>query len=269
MRVFGAVFKKNLLEYVRYPVNFVFSLVMPIVWTLPIYFLIKSFTSDGTSVGLVSWIGTGDFYGYFMIGMAVSYINNTIFWNLGFSLKRLMDIGMLETTWGLPIGKTVYILAESFFSVVRLVWELALLLVIFRFMYGMSLPAGFSSVLPWFVPFFILMYGFGIGFASLVLLVKDANMMVDTTNFLINGITGTQNPPQVFPNFLLGVALAIPITYLLDLLRVKSLGVTPLIPPGLEIAVVCVGTLFIPIAGYLFFRYTDRRCRTLGNLGAH
>ena len=213
LRLYAAVFKKNLLEYIRYPANFVFSLLMPVVWTLPIYFLIRSFAPGGTSTGLMSWVGNDDFYGYFMVGMVVSFINMTIFWNVGFSLKRLMDIGLLETTWGLPINKTSYILAESLFSLLRLVYELILLMLIFRIVFRMSLPGNFAAVLPWFLPFFILMYGFGIGFAALVLLLKDANMMVDTTNFLINGITGTQNPPQVFPRFLFGVALAIPVTH--------------------------------------------------------
>lgn len=269
VRLFGAVFKKNLLEYVRYPANFIFSLFMPVIWTLPVFLLIRSFTPDGVSTGLESWIGTVDFYGYFMVGMTVYHIITTIFWNTGFSLKRLMDIGMLETTWGLPIGKTSYILAESFFSLVRLVFEMAQFLLIFRFLFGMRLPPGFVATIPWLIPFFIMMYGFGIGFASLVLMMKDANTMVDSASFLVTGITGTQNPPQVFPRFLMGIAMAIPITYLLDLLRVKSLGITPLVDPAIEIAVVCVATVLVPIGGFLFFRYTDRRCRRLGNLGAH
>ena len=65
LRLYAAVFKKNLLEYIRYPANFVFSLLMPVVWTLPIYFLIRSFAPGGTSTGLMSWVGNDDFYGYF------------------------------------------------------------------------------------------------------------------------------------------------------------------------------------------------------------
>ena len=269
LRVFTAVFIKNGLEYIRYPANFIFSLFMPVVWTLPIYFLIRSFTPDGTSAGLLSWTGSANFYGYFLIGMVVAYINMSIFWNTGFSLKRLMDIGMLETTWGLPIGKTIYILAESLFSVFRLVYEMILVIIIFRFLFGMRLPAGFAAMIPWFIPFFMLMYGLGIGFAALVLLVKDANTMVDTASFLINGVTGTQNPPQVFPRFLLTIAMMIPITYFLDILRAGSLGITPLLPPVFEGLIVAAGSIIIPVAGFLFFKYTDRRCRITGSLHVH
>ena len=267
--MFGAVFKKNLLEYIRYPANFFFSLLMPVVWTLPIYFLIRSFTADGTSTGLLAWTGSVDFYGYFMTGMVISFINMTIFWHIGFALKRLMDIGMLEITWGLPINKIAYIIAESVFSLTRLIYELALLYVIFRFVFKMSLPEGFLSVAPWFIPFFILMYGFGIGFAALVLLLKDANTMVDTTNFLVNGLTGTQNPPQVFPRFLLVISMMIPITYFLDIIRVGSLGISSLISIQFEVLIVSVATLVVPIGGYLFFTYADRRVRKIGNLQAH
>ena len=80
--LFGAVFKKNLLEYVRYPANFLFSLFVPVVWTLPIYFLIRSFAPDGTSAGLMSWVGSSDFFGYFIIGMIVGNIIMSIFWGM-------------------------------------------------------------------------------------------------------------------------------------------------------------------------------------------
>ena len=264
-----AVFVKNALEFVRYPVNLMFSLVLPVIWFLPIYFLIVSFAPGGESVGLDAWVGTTSFFEYLPIGLIVGYVIMTIFWNLGFALKRLMDIGMLETIWACPVPRMVYIIGESLFSMARLVVEVAIVLLVYRYLYGFTLPSTIVSNLIWFVPFLLIMYGLGIGFASLVLLLKDANTLVDTSSFLVSGLTGTQNPPQVFPRFLLAVSIGIPITHVIDLLRSRTLGIEPLIDPALQTAIVIVSAVVFPIAGVMLFNAVERRSRRLGNLHVH
>ncbi|MFP4113420.1 MAG: ABC transporter permease [Spirochaetota bacterium] len=266
---FGAVFKKNALEYVRYPMNLFFGLVMPVIFFLPQYFLIISFAPEGVSAGLAAWVGTQDFFAYLPIGMMVAYVIMTIFWNLGFAIKRLMDIGMLETVWSCPVPRLTYIIGESLFSMARLVVELGLVIVIYRYLYGLVVPVSILGSLWYFVPFVALMYGFGIGFAALVLLVKDANTLVDTSSFLVQGLTGTQNPPQVFPRVLLTVALAIPITHFIDILRVETLGIEPLVEPAIEIAFFIGSAIVFPVIGVLVFNRVERRSRRLGNLHVH
>jgi ABC-2 type transport system permease protein len=265
----GAVFKKNALEYVRYPMNMFFGLIMPIIWFLPIYFLIISFTADGSSVGLEAWVGESSFFSYLPIGLMISYVIMTIFWNMGFALKRLMDIGMLETIWSCPVTRMLYIIGESMFSMARMLIEVVIVLLVYRYLYGFILPESMAGSLYLFVPFAFVMYGFGIAFASLVLLVKDANTMVDTSSFLISGLTGTQNPPQVFPRFLLSIALAIPITHFIDLLRVRTLGIEPLVDPTLELTIVLLSAAAFPILGTLSFRAVERRSRRRGDLHVH
>lgn len=266
---FAAVIRKNALEYVRYPMNAFFGLVMPVIWFLPVYFLIVSFAPGGESVGLDAWIGTSNYFEYMPVGLVVGYVIMTIFWNLGFALKRLMDIGMLETIWSCPVPRMTYIIGESLFSMARLVGEVTIVLIVYRYLYGFRFPAGIASTLRYLPPFVLLMYGFGIGFASLVLLVKDANTMVDTSSFLIQGLTGTQNPPQVFPRFLVAIALAIPITHVIDLLRVETLGITPLVAVEIELAVFLVASVVFPVVGVLVFRRVERRSRVLGDLHVH
>jgi ABC-2 type transport system permease protein len=268
-RALSAIFRKNLLEFIRYPANLFFSFVMPIIWFLPVYFLIVSFAPGGESQGLSAWIGESDFFAYLPVGLIVSYMIMTIFWNIGFALKRLMDIGMLETIWALPVPRMIHVIGESLFSMAKLVVEIALVIVAYRLIYGFVVPLSILRSLPYFLPFIVLMYGFGIGFAALVLLVKDANTMVDTSSFLLQGITGTQNPPQVFPRFLLAIAMAIPITYFIDYLRVDSLGIVPLVEPTLERLVFVGAALIVPVAGVLFFQRVERRSRRLGNLHVH
>jgi ABC-2 type transport system permease protein len=269
LSVLGTVFHKSFIETRRYPMDFVFWLLFPIAWFLPTYFLIQAFAPGGTSPGLESWVGTDDFYAFYLVGLLVGQLIMNVFWNIGFSLKRLMDTGLLETVWTCPVPKIIYILGESLFSMVRVIYEIGLVLVLYRFLFGMRLPPEILRVLPLVVPFLALMYGFGIGFAALVLLVKEANNMVDTSSFLVLGLTGAQNPPQVFPPAILAVSLAIPITYFVDLVRVRTLGIQPLVPTTVELAVLLVSAVVLPVLGIFFFRRVERRSRVLGNLHVH
>ena len=265
----GAIIWKNTLEYRRYPLEIAFTFLMPIVWFLPTYFLIISFAPQGTSSGLASWIGTDNFFSFYMIGLIVGYFTATIFWSMGFSLKRLMDIGMLETIWVCPVSKLVYIIGESLFSMLRLTYEMTILIIMYKLVFRMAVPPTLWQTLPYFIPFIFLMYGFGIAFASIVLLVKEANTMVDTSNFLVQTLAGVQNPPQVFPRFFLAVSLAIPITYFLDIIRVHTLNIKPLIAYGLELFIFLAASLLFPIAGIWLFNYIDRKCRIQGSLHVH
>lgn len=269
LAAFGAVFRKNALEYVRYPMNLFFGLVIPVIFFLPQYFLIIAFTPDGQSAGLAAWVGTSDFFAYLPIGLVVSYVIMTIFWNLGFAIKRLMDIGLLETIWSCPVSRLTYIIGESLFSMARLSVEVVMVIVIYRYLFGFALPVSMIATLRYLPPFILMMYGFGLGFASLVLLVKDANTLVDTSSFLIQGLTGTENPPQVFPRILLTVALAIPITHFIDMLRTETLGITPLVDPAVELIYFLSSAVLFPVAGVLVFRAVERRSRMRGDLHVH
>jgi ABC-2 type transport system permease protein len=265
----SAIIWKNILEHRRYPMEIVFTFLMPIVWFLPTYFLIVSFAPQGTSIGLSSWIGTNNFFSFYMIGLIVGYFTATIFWSMGFSLKRLMDIGMLETIWVCPISKLMYIIGESVFSLIRLTYEMTILITIYKLVFRMAVPPAIWQTIPYFIPFIFLMYGFGIAFASLVLLVKDANTMIDTSNFLVQTLTGTQNPPQVFPRYFFAISLAIPITYFIDIIRVHTLAITPLAPYAIEISILISASILFPVLGIWFFKYIDRKCRLNGSLHAH
>jgi ABC-2 type transport system permease protein len=269
LNIFKAIIWKNALEYKRYPVEIAFTFLMPIVWFLPTYLLILSFAPDGKSSGLESWIGSNNFFSFYMIGIISTYFIYTVFWEMGFSLKRLMDIGLLETIWVYPISKIGYVIGESLFSMIRLTYEITVMLILYRLIFRMTLPPEFIRAIPLFIPFFLLMYGFGIAFAALVLLVRDAMTMIDTSSFLVQTLTGAQNPLQAFPKIFLVLSFAIPITYFIDIIRVQSLAIKPIIPYYIEIIIFIISSLVFPVIGIKFFKYVDRKCRIKGTIHAH
>ena len=69
------------------------------------------------------------------------------------------------------------------------------------------------------VPMLVALYGFGFAFAAIVLLLKEANTLIDTSNYMISMLSGSQFPVSVLPRFLLPLSLAIPLTYGFDAVR--------------------------------------------------
>ncbi len=79
----------------------------------------------------------------------------------------------------------------------------------FGILFTASLVFGFRptgnaiSALLSVLPMLIGLYGFGFAFAALVLLLREANMLVDMSHFLVQLISGADFPVTVLPRWLL------------------------------------------------------------------
>jgi ABC-2 type transport system permease protein len=105
--------------------------------------------------------------------------------------------------------------------------------------------------------------------SAAVLLIKEANFFVDTTSFLFSVASGVLFPIAVLPPALKLVALALPVTYALDLLRAGALGTHPLLPPLWEyLALVALAGVSLPFGRWVF-RRTEHHLRVRGTLGQH
>ncbi|MGH2543535.1 MAG: ABC transporter permease, partial [Ardenticatenaceae bacterium] len=112
-------------------------------------------------------------------------------------------------------------------------------------------------------------YGFGFAFAALVLLIKDANTLVDVSNFLVSTLSGSMFPVRVLPRILLPISLALPLTYGYDAVRGLLLGADTILPIRLEVIILVGFMVGLVLVGYLFFRRVERLVRVRGTLGIH
>jgi len=66
-----------------------------------------------------------------------------------------------------------------------------------------------------------------------------------------------------------GMKLAIPLTYGFDAVRGLLIKTTTLLPIPYEITILLLFMIIMAPAGYLVFRWVERRCQRLGTLGMH
>ena len=265
----AAIARKDWHQYWRYPLNAVSSILQPIVWLTPVYFMGQAFSVNGKAYGFAGYSGTTDYMSFILLGTVLSSFINAVFWGMGYSMKNDMDAGVLESNWLAPVPRALLMVGRTITSlVVTTITSLAMLLLaglIFGFRPTGNALAAFLTVIPMLVG----LYGFGFAFAALVLIIREANTLVDVSSFLVQIFSGSEFPITVLPHWLLPVSLALPLTYGFDVVRGWLLNTNTILPIPIEIGII-VGSMFLMIVlGLLVFRRLERRVRMRGTLGQY
>ncbi len=269
LRALFAIARKDWQQYWRYPLNAISSVLQPIVWLTPVFFMGRAFSVNGQARGFAAYSGTADYMSFILLGTALNNFVGSVFWGMGFSLKNDMDAGVLESNWLAPVSRPLLLVGRTLTSLlINALESIAMLLIagpLFGFHPTGNTLAAFTAVLPMLIG----LYGFGFAFAALVLIMRDANTMVDISNFLVQIFSGSNFPVNSLPRWLFPIALALPLTYGFDSVRGWLLKTRTLLPLGLEL-VMLVAFMGVMIAlGLWAFAALERRVRLRGTLGQH
>jgi ABC-2 type transport system permease protein len=268
-RALFAIARKDWKQYWRYPLNAISSTLQPIVWLTPVYFMGLAFSVNGKALGFASYSGTTDYMSFILLGTALANFINSVFWGMGYSLKNDMDAGVLESNWLAPLPRLLLLVGRTLTDLlITAITSLVMLLIaglIFGFQVSGGVLAAFLNVLPMLIG----MYGFGFAFAALVLIMREANTMVDISSFLVQIFSGADFPVNSLPRWLLPISLALPLTYGFDAVRGWLLGTRTLLPLAVEFLLL-VAFMFVMIwFGSAAFKRLERRVRAKGTLGQH
>ena len=269
LRALAAIAGKDFRTYLRYPLNAVSQIFQPVIWLPPVFFMGQAFSVNGQARGFAAYSGTADYMSFILLGAALSNFISSVFWGMGYSLKNDMDAGVLESNWMAPVPRPLLLAGRTITSLgVTAVTSLLMLLIcgtIFGFRFHGSVISAFLTVLPMLIG----LYGFGFAFAALVLIMRDANTMVDMGNFLVDLFSGSQFPVNSLPRWLLPISLALPLTYGYDAVRGWLLGTHTLLPLGMELILLLAFMVAMIVLGLAAFNRLERRVRSKGTLGQH
>ena len=269
IRALYALIRKDWKQYWRYPLNAVSSMFQPLIWLTPVYFMGMAFSANGKALGFAQYSGTTDFMSFILLGTVLENFINAVFWGMGYALKNDMDSGVMESNWLTPIPRLLILVGHSVTNlVVTAVTSMGMLFfggLIFGFRPTGNLWAAFQPI----IPMMIGLYGFGFAFAAVVMIVREANTLVDMSSFLVQIFSGSNVPVNALPRFLLPVALALPLTYGLDAVRAHLIGTKTIFPLNLEMILLVIFMVVMLWLGIAAFNSLERRVRMLGTLGQH
>jgi len=269
LRALLAVARKDWKQYWRYPLNAVSATFQPVIWLAPVYFMGKAFSVNGQAQGFAQYSGTPDFMSFILIGTLLNNFITAVFWGMGFSLKEDMDSGVMESNWLTPIPRLLILVGHSLTNLAVTTITSTIMLVAAALLFGFHFSGSVLNAFIPVIPMLLGLYGFGFAFAALVLVMREANTMVDVSSFLVGIFSGANFPVNALPKWLLPVSLALPLTYGLDAVRGYLLKLPTILPLRWELVLLVVFMFVMLGLGGWAFGSLERRVRRWGTLGQH
>ena len=270
LRAINGIFRRDFKIFTRYPLNAIFRIIEPIIWFIPIYFMGKGFAVNGHNAGFAAYTGTGDYIAFLLLGVILSSYVSAVLWGIGLSLKNQMDTGVLESNWLTPIPRLTHLIGQSLFNVIVTTLNSGGMALVIWGIFGFEFKfEKIGAAILTALPMLVAIYGFGFGFAALVMLIREANTLIDTGNFILNSLSGANFPITVLPRFLTVISLSIPLTYGYDAVRGLLLGTKTILPIQTSQLILVIFMFVMIVFGVLVFKWLERRCRRLGTIGMH
>lgn len=229
----------------------------------------KAFSTNGQALGFAQFSGSGDYMSYILVGTALSNFILTVFWGMGYALKADMDAGVLESNWLTPVSRLHILVGRTLTSLLTTTITSLIMLVLASWLFGFHPTGNVFAAFLTAIPMLIGLYGFGFAFAAIVLVMREANTLVDVSSFLVQGLSGSNFPVRSLPYWLIPISLILPLTYGFDAVRGFLLKTNTLLPLNLEIVLLIVFMFVMLWFGAWFFNRIERKVRTLGTLGQH
>jgi ABC-2 type transport system permease protein len=265
-----AIARKEIRVQLRYPLNTVNEVLQPLYqFLIPSLLLGATFAVGGRAIGFEESAGTADLAGYLFLGMFVGLFVGAVFWGAAYRFKIEMDTGTLEPGWLTPTDVATFVVGHALAYFAIAVVSGTILVAIGAFLFGADVALDAAGALPALAIAAVGLLGVGYLIAAAVLRLREPNLMVDATDFVFAMASGVAFPILVLPEPLRYVALALPTTHALDLVRVHALGIRPLLPGPVAWGVLTALSVAWLLVGRAAFRRTERVLRMRGTLSEH
>lgn len=262
--------KKVLVEYSRYPLNFL--AIFGQVFIIILLFVMSAFAFSAPGGSSGSRVST--FAGMMTYGFVTSMFLTFTLWEVGFSIRQEQVRGTLESLYLSPTNQFSNLLSRIF---AVLVWTSIVCIGGIALVSGLvgGLPA--TNILRALGILVLSISGFlGMGFlfAGVTIKLKEtAQLLVSGLQFFFFIFSAQFFPFAVLPQPVRDyVSRWLPVSYAVDLFRTTLVGVEPELLPtdiALEYLIVILFGGLSPILGYASYKAIERRARRAGTLGEY
>jgi len=266
----NAVWAENVKEWkleLTYPLDFLRSLIDPVVYLLPYVLYGIALVGGRFSPNLQRLVGTTDIVSFITIGYVFIGFLNMALWAMGFSLRKEQMYGTLEAVFAAPVPRWIFTMGMSMHSILHqflmIVVQLIFILAVFSLKVN---PLGLLPALAMIGLMLVALYGIGMIMASTTLLFKQGWLISEALGSLLMVVTPIAYPLAVLPVFMQKAALAVPTTYGILTARHFLMGEQMGFSVGtafLRVAVLCVVWV---VFGLAVFAVIDRYTRRSGTL---
>lgn len=266
--VLTAGVRKDLRTVLRYPLGLANVVILSPFYglILPTLLFGSAFLVGGRAVGLEASAGTTNLAGFVFAGAFVNCLAVGTFIGVRFSVTIERETGTLQQSWLSPVSRATFIAQYATTSVLLALGSGVVVLVAGVVLFGASYLGSVALAAPMLVVVVLGMIGVGYLVAAVILLLRQANLVVDGMSFLFGMLSGTMFPVQVLPAGLRQLAMALPTTYAVDLVRHYGVGTRTVAPIWVEYLAASASAAILLWLGHLAFSAAERRISRSGTL---
>jgi ABC-2 type transport system permease protein len=270
LRAAIAIGKKDLVVLSRYRIAVVSQIFTPLYQgVIPAFLFGASFAVAGRVVGLDATVGTDNLAGFIFLGGVVTGLVAVCFWSMAMGIRFEMDAGTLEPIWLTPTRHETIVIGRALGGLVWFLISQVILFAIGVFVFGLRFDVGIVWAIPAVLVAIVGMVGVAYLLAGIVLVIRDANIFIDMTNFLFSTASGAAFPVTLLPLVVQPIALLLPTTYAMDILRQQAIGARPLFDPLLEYIGLITTTVVLYPIGRWAFSQAERSMRVRGTISQY
>ncbi|MFW9860922.1 MAG: ABC transporter permease [Candidatus Thorarchaeota archaeon] len=250
-----------------YPLSVLWFIVMPLLWFIPLLLTGVAVSAGAESTYLERMVGTGDWLSYVAIGSAYAGLAISMMWGTGFALRREQNVGTLETLMSTPMSKGTLVWGSSLHNLQHGGLGVILQLIGAVAIFGVQLDIwGVLPALGVVALSIIAMQGLVFTVVCIILLAKQAWMVVELLSSVLFLVAPMSYPIAVLPPVLQYISMVSPLTWSVEGFRgflMGSLGGSLVV--NAIIALIVLDVVFL-VLGVLMFRYTEEYVRRKGAL---
>ncbi|MFW9795312.1 MAG: ABC transporter permease, partial [Candidatus Thorarchaeota archaeon] len=254
LRAANALAKKQWQVELSYPLSVLWFIVMPFLWFIPFVLAGTALTGGPESANLSTLAGTGDWITYIAIGSAYTGLAISLMWGTGFSLRREQNVGTLETLMTVPMKRGTIVWGSTLHNLQHGGLGVVLQLIASVLFFGVTLDMwGILPALGVIGLSIIAMQGLVFTIVCIVLLAKQAWMIVEVLSSVLMLVAPMSYPLAVLPPLLQYFAMASPLTWTVEGFRgflMEGIAYSGVI--NAVIALVVLDVLFIIIGAAMF-----------------
>ncbi len=253
----------------QYKGDILYWILVPLLWIVPFIFVGDALTGGDFSAQFLKSTGSGDYVGFLLIGNMLWATLDSAIWGTGNALRWEQQSGTLEYFWVSPAPRVDFLIGAAISEGAWVFTNILGQFVILSFFFDWNITFFTSTIsLIAVILMFFAMLGFGIVFASIVLLFKEGDVITEFVDSLLVIASPLRYPLSALPRILLWFAIVLPFTWGASIVRDLFLAHATFqsILAGF-IILVALGTA-LWLLGILLFRKVEKRSRIKGTLGA-
>ena len=263
-RVIAAFIRRDYSEEISYRFSFFFQFFSIFVSVLAFYF-IANLIGPAALPYLSDY--RGDYFGFVLIGLALSGYFGTGLSSFTSSLRQAQTTGTLEAMLTTPTSLSTIIFASSLWNYLMTTFRALIYLGIGGFLLGVDLSK--ANILTTLILLTLTVISFsslGVIAASFIMVIKRGEPVTWIFNSVAGLLGGVYYPIAILPAWLQFFAWLIPVTYALEGLRQALLNGATILDLGTQtLALVIFSAVLLPIS-LVGFNIAVRRARRDGSL---